>query len=463
MSQRTIGRFSRIRFQLAMGIVLGLVAVSGCQRGGEGPATAKSSQSPAEMLRQMAEVYRAAKTYEDVGELHIVPDEGAEEQPQPFAVAFERSNKVRIHSLAAIVVADGQKLRAFTPSLGDQVLERPVDQGLSLDDLTADEMLDQAMRGQLGAGLPQLLLLLDGEAIAKLTADAKLLQLPDLEFGGDTCHRVSVQGPAGTAVFWIAAESHLLRKFEFPMNAMREQFPLKSVWAEFKGAKIGGAISPLAFQMELPEGTKLVKKFVMPPPDAPSPLLNQPAGEFSFTDMNGSPVTRESLAGKVVVLDLWATWCGWCFEGLPLLQTVYAKFKENDRVAILAVCTDETAVSDEKVRQAFDKQKLTIPIVRDLARHTDKAFQVRGLPTSVVLGPDGTVQDYHVGFDAKLGETLPAKIEKLLAGENLAQQELEAYEKEKQAFEAKLAEALVDAPAASGAEEEVARKAGQQK
>lgn len=461
MSARRLKHLCNPRRRAATWFLLVLVVVCGCQRG-EMSGPSSTVLSPVDLLRQMAKVYRSSATYEDVGELHIVPDRGSEEQPQPFAVAFERPGKVRIHSLAAIVVADGQKLRAFTPSLGEQVLERPCDRGLSLDDLTADPMLDQAMRGQLGAGLPQLLLLLDADAVDKLTADSKLLQLPDADHGGEACHRVSVQGPAGNAVFWISAHNHLLRKFEFPMKALSEQFPLRSVWADFKGGRIDSEINPLAFQMELPDGTKRVKKFIMPPPEAPAPLLNQPTEEFSFTDLNGQAVSRASLQGKVVVLDLWATWCGWCFEGLPLLENVYGKYKDNDRVAILAVCTDETAVSDEKVRQAFEKQKLTIPIVRDLARVTDKIFQVRGLPTSVVLGPDGTVQDYHVGFDAKLDETLPLKIEKLLAGENLAQQELEAYQKEVQAFEARLAEALVDAPAAASTEEEVARKAAEQ-
>lgn len=453
---------TRITFRLDRSCLLVsylLLAAAGCQRSADSTTSAGRESAP-EILRQMAEVYRSAKTYEDVGELHILPNEGAEEQPQPFAVAFERPGKVRIHSLGAIAVADGTKLHAFTPSLGEQVLERSCEQGLTLDDFTSDEMLDQAMRGQLGAGLPQLMLLLDSDAITRLTADAKLIQLPDANHAGEACRRISLQGPAGTAVFWISATTHLLRKFEFPMNAMREQFPLKAVWAEFKAARVGGEISPTAFQMELPEGVKLVKKFVMPPPEAPPALLDRPASDFSFVDLNGKAVDRQSLTGKVVVLDLWATWCGWCFEGLPLLNQVYDRYKDNDRVVILAVCTDELAVSDAKVREAFEKQKLTIPIVRDLARQSEKAFDVRGLPTSVVIGSDGTIQDYHVGYDAKLAETLPPKLEKLLAGENLARQELEAYEKEKQAFEARLADVLVDRAAPADRSEEVARKAG---
>ena len=79
------------------------------------------------------------------------------------------------------------------------------------------------------------------------------------------------------------------------------------------------------------------------------------------------------------------------------------------------------------------------------------------LPTSVILGTDGTIQDYHVGYDANLVETLPQKIEKLLNGENLAQQELDVFHQEQLDYERRLAEVLVEA--SGPAEEEAAEVA----
>ncbi len=439
------------------------VALSGfgCQQrpAVEAESATSASQSPLEILRQMAETYRDAKSYEDVGELHVESSGSREDEPKPFAVALERPNKIRVHSLAAMVVADGQEFRACTPSLDEQVFVQPCPERLTLAEFSADAMLEQTMRGQLDAALPQMALLLDGDWLATLTADNVLEQLPDADFQGETFHRVAAKGPQGTAVYWISPRSHLLRKFEFPMAAIREKFPLDSVWVDFRGARVNTSISPLAFQMEIPPGAKLVKRFILPRPDAPPRLLSQPAGNFTFIDFQGAPVSRESLAGKVVVLDMWATWCGWCFEGLPLLETVYQRYKDNPQVVILAVCKDETAVSDGKVRSAFENHKLTIPIVRDLQQVSDSVFEVQALPTSVVLGMDGSVQDYHVGYDPQLVTTLPQKIEKLLAGENLAEQELEAYRREQHAYEQRLAEVLVDAgDAAPGEAAEVARK-----
>lgn len=435
----------RCHYPAVLALVM-LASTFGCQKASTPPAdnTAEAPKTPLEMLRQMADTYRSAQSYEDAGELHIVPKSGAEDEPKPFAIALQRPNKVRVHSLGAMVVADGARFRAATPSLAEQVYVRPCAAGLSLADFRADELLVQAMRGQLDAALPQLTLLLDPDALATLTAQGAIEQLPDADFQGESCHRVAVKDRQGTAVYWISPRSHLLRKFEFPMNAMREKFPLTSVWADFRGARVNNAISPLAFEMEIPPSAKLVKQFILPGPEAPPPFLAQPAGEFTFMDFRGEKVSRDSLAGKIVVLDMWATWCGWCFEGLPLLEQVYQKYKDNEQVVILAVCKDETAVSDEKVRTAFEKYKLTIPIVRDLQQSSDKTFQIQALPTSVILGADGSVQDYRVGFDAQLTTTLPQKIDRLLAGENLAQQELDAYQRERDEYEKRLAEVLVD-------------------
>ena len=411
---------------------------------------------PAKLLAEMVATYRQAKSYQDAGELHIDVDTGGgrmEKSPIiPFSVAFERPNKIRIHSLNASIVADGRKLYGSVTSLSRQVLVTPDPQTLTLESLEADKLLVQAMRGEIDIKMPQLDLLLTDDPILAIAGDGAPTLLPDEELAGEPCHRVAIEGQAGTSVFWISPKTLLLLKLEFPSDAFAKEHSLAgaAITVDLKGAEVDGDIVADAFAFDVPDDAKLLKRFLPLPPDPPSPLLGKKPGEFQFVDASGEVVNQETLAGRVVVLDMWATWCGWCFEGFPNLQQVYDQFQDDDKVAILAVNTDDVSVSDEQVRKSFEEAKLTIPIVRDTKRAADQVFQVRGLPTMVILGPDGTIEEYHVGYDPKLAETLPKKLERLLSGESLAAEELEKYEKAVERYEQEEAEALVADAGGSG-------------
>jgi thiol-disulfide isomerase/thioredoxin len=450
---------TRTACRLGLFWAVALIAI-GCQQSTPTADERGSEGSPREQLTQLAARYQRAQTYQDAGELRFLVDGAPEDEFRtlPFSVALERPNKIRVHALDTTSVADGEQLRSIVQSLAGQVLVRPCPSVLRLSELYGDEMLHAAMRGQLDAELPQLMLLTGDEPAAALSRDCTATQLSDSEFQGRKCRRLALAGPAGKSVLWIDAQSGLLVKYEFPLDEIRKKFPLAALWAEFRGAKIDAPVDPVAFQMEVPDGIRLVNRFVLPAPPAPPEPLSKPVEEFTFIDLDGTAIGRQSLAGKVVVLDMWATWCGWCFEGLPLLEKVYQTYKDREDVVILAVNKDDLAVTNANVEQAFAQHRLTIPIVRDQQQIAERVFRIEGLPTMVVLGRDGTVQDYHVGYDAQVAETLPAKIEKLLAGENLAQQELDAYEQAQQAFEKRIAEVLVEAGPPDGTQPEVARK-----
>jgi thiol-disulfide isomerase/thioredoxin len=277
-------------------------------------------------------------------------------------------------------------------------------------------------------------LLLSDKAVDILLRDAEEPKLIDSgQIDGREYYRVQIRRPDGLAVLWIDKETLVLRRMILPTDDLRRRITdsiggasidTLSLVAEFPGAQLNGPVDPVAFQFQAPAGAEIVKFFV--PPD-PAQLLAKMVPNFNFVDMEGKPITPQSLAGKITVLDFWATWCEPCKISMPSMQKVYEKYKDNDKVAFLAVSLDEPSVDNKAVEDVLKQLDVTIPVCRDLER-TALAFKFPGIPTSFIIDAGGIVQDYEAGARPDLAAVLTDKIEKLLAGENIYQAPLKEYQ-----------------------------------
>jgi thiol-disulfide isomerase/thioredoxin len=114
----------------------------------------------------------------------------------------------------------------------------------------------------------------------------------------------------------------------------------------------------------------------------------QPAPELLFTDLDGKTATLADFKGKLLVLNLWATWCHPCLEEMPALEQLQVNVP--DKLVVAAVSEDR---GGKKIVEPFlDKLGLKkVKIYLDPKSDIGHAFDVRGLPTSIVIGPDGKV------------------------------------------------------------------------
>jgi thiol-disulfide isomerase/thioredoxin len=145
-----------------------------------------------------------------------------------------------------------------------------------------------------------------------------------------------------------------------------------------------------------------------------------PAPSFTVYTFDGRPINNADLRGHVVVLAFWATWCGPCHAELPEVERVYARFKSNPEVVVIAV--DTAAISgggpDESAdggKTSMARMQLDLPGAFD-GGEAGRAFGVRALPMLVVLDRDGNVRLTHTGFDVSehLDAALSAQINSLL-------------------------------------------------
>lgn len=410
------------------------------------------------VLEAMAAAYQSAPRYADAGELRFYVRRGEEvlDNKVDFAVSFVRPNRLRMEVYQVKLVCDGQCLRAAIDDLPGQVLELPAPAALSLKNILSDSILAEVLTGGIVGGPPQPLLLLEKDALQQILQRA---QEPELiepgTINNQECYRVAIRRPEGQQVFWVDKKTYLLRRIEYPTDLLADQLGAGakpeqiSLAAEFHSATFSPPEDPKAFTFETPADAKVVKYFIPPDPRSlpdPAQLLNKPAPEFKFTDLSGKPITAKDLAGKVVYLDLWGPQCQPCRQMLPLVEKVFQKYKDNPNVAFLAVSVAPPNMENKELEQIFAELKVTLPMVRDLEGQGGRLFMVQAIPASFLIGKDGRVQDYQLGFQANLETELPAKIEKLLAGEDIYQAAQAQFQEKVRQYEAALQRAMEGKP-----------------
>lgn len=100
----------------------------------------------------------------------------------------------------------------------------------------------------------------------------------------------------------------------------------------------------------------------------------------------GKAPTPASLAGKVVMLEFWGTWCAPCVRAMPHVQQLHDRYAQEGLV-VLAISYETTG----KMRGFLNKHRYTMPVGSDPDRSVVKAYGVRGWPTSFVIGKDGKI------------------------------------------------------------------------
>jgi len=114
----------------------------------------------------------------------------------------------------------------------------------------------------------------------------------------------------------------------------------------------------------------------------------QPAPETGFTDAEGKPMSFADFAGKPVVVNLWATWCMPCLKEMPSLDRLQVQL--DDKLIVAAVSEDRGGaqrVGPFVAAMGLQKLKIYLDPQSDVAH----AFNVRGLPTSIVIDAKGRV------------------------------------------------------------------------
>ncbi len=122
--------------------------------------------------------------------------------------------------------------------------------------------------------------------------------------------------------------------------------------------------------------------------------VNQPAPDFTLTDMQGNQVTLSQLRGNVVLLNFWATWCPPCREEMPSMEELHQRYK-NQGLVLLAVNVE--AEGYEAVSRFLPGKDYTFPILLDSAAEVQNQYKVFRFPETFIIDRNGMVVDKLIG------------------------------------------------------------------
>ncbi|MBF0319521.1 MAG: TlpA family protein disulfide reductase [Nitrospirae bacterium] len=149
------------------------------------------------------------------------------------------------------------------------------------------------------------------------------------------------------------------------------------------------------------------------------PMEGQPAIEFSLPDINDASktVALKDLRGKVVLLNIWASWCTGCKDEMPEFINLQDEYKEKPFI-IVAISVDnakDKAVDFLKALEQTAKKKVNFTILYDKDKATPKDYKPRGMPASYLIDKNGKLTRIFMGsFNASNIGALKSAIEEAL-------------------------------------------------
>ena len=138
----------------------------------------------------------------------------------------------------------------------------------------------------------------------------------------------------------------------------------------------------------------LTASVVLALPASAGSSTSGPAPQFTLDSRAGSKVSLAQYKGQVVMLNFWASWCGPCRQEMPLLENIYKKYNKMG-FTLIGVNVEPDSKAAEGFLQATP---VSFPVIYDKDSTVSKAYDVSGMPSTVIIDRKGNIRVLHRGY-----------------------------------------------------------------
>jgi len=138
--------------------------------------------------------------------------------------------------------------------------------------------------------------------------------------------------------------------------------------------------------------------------------ISGPAPDFTLKSRGGANIKLSELRGQVVMINFWASWCGPCRQEMPLLEQIYQHYQPMG-FTLLGINVEEDSAAADKVLKEIP---VSFPVLYDNRNRVSESYQVRAMPSTILIDRDGQVRYLHQGYKSGYEDAYQEQVRELI-------------------------------------------------